>query len=242
MEHYRAEAKILGLARYKSDNPCPRGHKNVWRYTSNAICVQCDNEVLAPRRRERKRTLYVPKPVMGACGHCDKKYEKTNNANRYCSMECRFWSKVDKRAADECWPWTGSCGGEGHGHFRLGDTRETSFTVNAHRLSFEMHSGVPLSEMTPKRWGDLFVCHTCDNPPCCNPRHLYLGTHYTNQRDRVDRGRPLSRTGYRKHKDSVNLVLQLRSKGLSQMEIAAKTGINQNTISAMCRGVYLDKK
>ncbi len=240
MEKSRSKAKILGEVRYKSANPCPRGHHDIWRYTSNAICVQCDNDVLAPRRREKKRLTSIPKIPIGICEHCGNSYEKRNNANRHCSMECRFWSKVDKRGPDECWPWTGTKGHFGHGLFVLSTSRENRVAANAHRVSYEMHSGVPLSQMMPKR-DDLLVCHTCDNPPCVNPKHLYLGSHYTNQQDRKNRGRPMSRTGYRKHEAMIDVVLRMHREGISQMRIAYMTGVNQASVSEIIRGVYLEK-
>lgn len=241
MEEARKQAKILGASRYKSERTCPRGHTKIWRYASNAICVQCDNEVLAPRRREKKRAIWTLKVVVGVCGHCGTSFEKSNNANRYCSLECRFWSKVEKRGPDECWPWHGSLNEAGRGLFFFGSSREDGRTVAAARVSYELSAGVPLSELERKQWGDLYVCHTCDHPPCMNPRHLYLGSHYTNMRDKVDRGRALSRLGYRKHKDRVDEVLALRATGISQMKIAAKTGINQASVSEIIRGVYLER-
>lgn len=240
MEDARRRAKSAGVSQYKSSKPCTRGHANVRRYTSNAICVQCDNEVLAPRRRANKRARSPgPKIVVGVCEHCGIAFEKSNNANRHCSMECRYWSKVEKRGADECWPWLGAIGGTGHGHFKLNATRSASVLANAQRISYELNTGIKVSEMKPKHWGDLYVCHTCDNPSCVNPSHLYLGTHFTNMQDKVDRGRALSRTGYRKYADRVGEVLALHATGISQMKIADKTGINQYTISQIVRGVYL---
>lgn len=55
--------------------------------------------------------------------------------------------------------------------------------VNVHRVVYALTIGVDHSEL------DGMVCHTCDNPPCCNPAHLYLGTAQTNVQDMIDRGR-----------------------------------------------------
>ncbi len=102
----------------------------------------------------------------------------------------RFWEKVDKRGPDECWEWTAGRATStlwtkgkpkfDYGIFHRGSEDEYQ-AVQAHRMSWELHNGsIPDS---------LFVCHTCDNPPCVNPGHLFLGTHLDNMRDRKAKGR-----------------------------------------------------
>lgn len=75
-------------------------------------------------------------------------------------------------ATDVCWEWTGSL--NNHGYGRLGH-------AYAHRISYEIHHG-PIAD-------GLHVMHSCDNPPCCNPAHLSLGTASDNMRDAVQKGR-----------------------------------------------------
>jgi hypothetical protein len=88
----------------------------------------------------------------------------------------RFLEKVDKRAADECWLWTGCCDTAGYG--RAGKRER------AHRIAYQIAHG-PLPD-------GVLVRHTCDNPPCCNPGHLRLGSFADNTRDMVERGRHYS--------------------------------------------------
>lgn len=98
------------------------------------------------------------------------------------AFEQRFFSKVDVRGDDECWPWTACCCA--HGKARLGYGRFGLFrgrVMTAHRVSYLLAVGeVP---------DHLFVCHDCDNPPCCNPAHLWAGTGKQNAADRDAKGR-----------------------------------------------------
>jgi hypothetical protein len=91
----------------------------------------------------------------------------------------RFWSKVDK--SGECWVWTAKALCEnGYGRFYVGKK-----PLRAHRYSWELANG-PITD-------GLFVCHRCDNPPCVNPAHLFLGTHQDNMQDMVAKGRSRDR-------------------------------------------------
>lgn len=78
-----------------------------------------------------------------------------------------------------CWEWTGYRDRDGYGKVRVRAIR--SAPIAAHRIAYERAKGpVPPG---------MFVCHACDNPPCCNPDHLWLGTNRENQNDAVAKGR-----------------------------------------------------
>lgn len=98
------------------------------------------------------------------------------------SEEERFWSKVD-RSGDGCWEWQAKSRSPfGYGVMRIGGT--PGRLVGAHRLAWQYTNG-PIPE-------GLCVLHDCDNPPCCNPAHLHLGTKGDNATEKVERGRAVT--------------------------------------------------
>jgi hypothetical protein len=94
----------------------------------------------------------------------------------------RFWDRVERGAADACWPWTASRKRRGYGHVGWinPETGQKQMMV-AHRVAYHLtHGAPPLGHV---------VMHTCDNPPCCNPAHLITGTVAENNADRSQKGR-----------------------------------------------------
>lgn len=89
----------------------------------------------------------------------------------------RHARKVDKRGEDECWPWLAARDADGYGTLQVGHRPH-----RAHRIAYEAATGQSIP-------AGLVVRHTCDNPPCQNPRHLLLGTHADNAQDKMERGR-----------------------------------------------------
>ncbi len=88
----------------------------------------------------------------------------------------RFWFKVKIGAKDACWPWTRSRNNKNYGKCSWGH----STWRLAHRVAFFTIHG---------RWPKSKLLHSCDNPPCCNPAHLFEGTQKNNIRDASRKGR-----------------------------------------------------
>ena len=104
---------------------------------------------------------------------------------------------------DECWEWQGATAGKGYGQFHYHKTQY------AHVSSYLFFIG-----SIPKRRGKkkLFVCHSCDNPLCVNPKHLWLGTHQQNMDDMVNKGRQSHSLGEDASQSKLNTrkVLKIR--------------------------------
>jgi hypothetical protein len=139
-------------------------------------------------------------------------------------VDVRFWAKVDiKPDADACWPWSGSYfraakGSGPYGCFTL----STSTNVLSHRMAFEL-----ANNKTP---GDFKVRHTCDNPKCCNPKHLVLGSHQDNMNDRRERARTARGERGGTAKLTSDEVIEIRMSPLSNKDIRQKYGISDTSI------------
>lgn len=155
----------------------------------------------------------------------------------------RFWLHVKRGEPNECWPWQLSHN-NGYGQFQV-----SGKTVRAHRVAYYLQYGVDP--------GEYLVCHTCDNPPCCNGAHLFLGTEADNSADCSRKGRHNPPGGFRSGRytypertargervggaklteDQVREVRALYAAGNhSHSQIAAMFGVKREAISVITRG------
>lgn len=152
------------------------------------------------------------------------------------SLADRFWRKVQK--SDGCWIWMGANDGRGYGSIR--EAGRGSPLLKAHRVSWLLHFGDPPRE--------LCVLHRCDNPPCVNPGHLFLGTLSDNSRDAAAKGRlslqvrperACRAERHRSAKLTTSLVRQiraLRAEGWTQCALAERFRVSQAAISLVLLG------
>lgn len=132
----------------------------------------------------------------------------------------RFWLLVNR--SGECWTWKGRAF-RGYGVFPASGT-----SYRAHRVAYILaHGDIP---------DKLCVLHRCDNPSCCRPDHLFLGTYADNSRDMCAKGRHwMQQNPERAHKVTPEMIVEIRKLpdeyDLSQNDIAKRLGISRETVS-----------
>ena len=138
-------------------------------------------------------------------------------------MQQEFWKRAQIGSPDACWEWQASRL-QGYGVFNLRRKGE-----RAHRVAWELTHG-PIPE-------GLSVCHRCDNPPCVNPAHLFLGTQADNIADRHRKGRSRGVPGERHHKAKLTEADVLSIRQLypycSISEISREFGVRRATVYAI---------
>lgn len=134
----------------------------------------------------------------------------------------KFWGRV-RQSPNGCWEWQGAKSGRGYGRLSINGEYWLS-----HRLAYVLSRGeIP---------NGMLVCHTCDNPSCCNPDHLFLGTVKDNADDMVSKGRNYRTPGEKcsTAKLTWDVVQQIRDEFATgehtKKGLARKYGVDQHTI------------
>lgn len=140
------------------------------------------------------------------------------------------WARVDMRESTECWPWIG-----GLNRWGYGQCQHDGKAVNASRAAYLEANGQIAD--------GLVVCHSCDNPQCCNPSHLFAATQAENLADCRRKCRARYRKGKSHHRATAKLssemvreAKRLYESGVSQSEIGRRWGVHSSAISRAVRG------
>jgi predicted XRE-type DNA-binding protein len=174
----------------------------------------CGQKTNIAKRTEKRIGHTKGEPLRFVLGHARKRIE---------SVQERFWSKVDQSGGkDGCWDWMASHLPQGYGVLGVNGK-----SLRSNRVAWELTYGdIPAG---------LCVCHHCDNPACCNPKHLFLGTMGDNMKDKIRKGRQTKGEELPQSKltlDQVQRIRHLYSEGhLSQREIAGIYGVVQGNVS-----------
>lgn len=143
--------------------------------------------------------------------------------------EDRFWERIKSDPATGCWNWTGTHLKQ---EFPYGTLSVHGKGILAHRFSYELHYG-PIPD-------GLDVCHTCDNPSCVNPAHLWLGTAKDNAQDMARKGRwnnvlflGEAHPNSKLTNENVIAIRRLRKQGVQGIELAKQFNVTPSTISCI---------
>ena len=175
------------------------------------------------------------KSVSKIRGFCDKHYSQALRLGEikpvriFGDHEKRFYSRIKKPEGSDCWVWQGKPNADGYGTFVI----NCKFML-AHRYSFILHNG-------DAALGDLCVCHTCDNPSCVNPEHLFAGSHKENMVDMISKGRGADTRGAKNGRAKlseveVRQIRELAAKGeLTHRAIGAIFGVSHAVVGSIAK-------
>lgn len=134
------------------------------------------------------------------------------------------FDRVDRSGGEtSCWPYLGARTSRGYGRHPYGNKMK-----RAHRLAYEAtHGEIPTG---------LLVCHRCDNPPCCNPAHLFLGTSTDNVADCTTKGRRALGEAHPRAKLTAQAVREIRESRQSMLSLSRRYGVSDMTIRSVVLG------
>lgn len=134
-----------------------------------------------------------------------------------------------RRSPSGCWEWTRMKTSAGYGRIAV-----KSYPAYCHRVAYELFCG-PIPD------GGV-VCHKCDNPACCHPAHLFLGTHADNAADMVKKGREARGERHGMSKLTADAVREIRARyaagSATQEQLAAEFGVSSPHICGILAGKF----
>lgn len=134
----------------------------------------------------------------------------------------KFYSRIEFRDNSDCWWWTGPKTPSGYGCF----APKHKVMYSTHRLAWEINKGpIPTG---------MHICHICDNPPCVNPDHLFIGTNQDNVNDRVAKGRQQRGQSHGQSiltEDHITQIRALVHYGVKQTTLARMFGVKRSTVN-----------
>lgn len=138
-----------------------------------------------------------------------------------------IWSRIERKEPNDCWLWQGAKNTDGYGIVSVVVAGKET-TRRAHRLVYEMVNG-PIAD-------GMKICHTCDTPACCNPAHLWEGTHLENMEDMVAKGRGVGKNPGEAHGRSKLTEGQVRDarrrwrRGERTSDMAKEFGVSSSVL------------
>ena len=190
----------------------------------------------------RRPKQYAIRPCACGCGEHPARWDAEYVAGHRPPkpLADRLWSRVEKLPSG-CWEWQGYRGPRGYGQIGLG--RRGDGITSTHRAAWIVaHGDIPACAV---------VRHRCDNPPCCNPAHLELGTHQDNSDDKVARRRQARSATLPHTRLTDEQVCEIRKRYIARYgppkrggrrsnapELAAEFGVSKNYIFQIVNNVY----
>ena len=163
--------------------------------------------------------------IKRSCRECSALWRKETRDAAVQNAPFRFWSYVDRTGGkDACWEWQGARSPAGYGRItiRRADGR---IALRTHRYAYELTYG-PIAD-------GMFICHRCDNPPCCNPAHLFAAPPAGNTADGRSKGRIVNKLNA---SDLVAIRREYEAGGTTYDKLAAKYGVAFGTIRDVVKG------
>jgi hypothetical protein len=167
----------------------------------------------------KKRTVPI------ACPHCGTIFRR-KNAQAYCSLHCALWANIAISDENSCWEWQGARTSANYGTFTFFNVKQHPHREVMRELGFDI--------------AGLFICHKCDNPACCNPKHLFIGTAKDNSLDMHSKGRNNQPKGETHCKALLTEEEVLEIKSLlgvvRQVDVAKQFGVKRHVIADISAG------